>query len=126
MRWLIDGMNVIGARPDGWWRDRTKAMARLVARADRWAPDGDDVTVVLDGRPRDVGTPARVTVAFAPGGRDAADDEIARRVAADPDPASLTVVTSDRALADRVTAHGAAVQAAGGFRERLDADYPAG
>jgi broad specificity phosphatase PhoE len=54
-RWLVDGMNVVGARPDGWWRDRTAAMARLTAALDALAREtGDPVTVVFDGRPRDV------------------------------------------------------------------------
>src|ERR1700685_627690 len=30
VRWLVDGMNVIGTRPDGWWRDRHRAMVNLV------------------------------------------------------------------------------------------------
>lgn len=125
MRWLVDGMNVIGSRPDGWWRDRGGAMRRLTAALDAWASErpGDAVAVVFDGRERDVGAPASVEVGFAPGGRDAADHEIARRVAEDPDPASLTVVTSDRELAQRVRAAGAAVEGAGTFRARL---YPDG
>jgi predicted RNA-binding protein with PIN domain len=120
-------MNVIGTRPDGWWRDRTGAMARLVLDLDAWASarPGDAVAVVFDGRPRELGTPptppALVDVAFAPGGRNAADDEIARRVADDEDPASLTVVTSDRELVARVRAAGAAVEGARAFRARL---YP--
>jgi predicted RNA-binding protein with PIN domain len=125
MRWLVDGMNVIGSRPDGWWRDRAGAMRRLVQELDAFAAaTGEDVTVVLDGRPRDVGEPAAVRVAFAPGGRNAADHEIARRVAADPDPGSITVVTSDRELADRVRAAGAHVEGVGAFRSRLEAATP--
>jgi uncharacterized protein YaiI (UPF0178 family) len=59
-------------------------------------------------------------VAIAPRrGRDAADDEIARRVAADPDPRSIRVVTSDAALAGRAREHGAEVEGAGSFRRRL-------
>lgn len=125
MRWLVDGMNVIGTRPDGWWRDRAGAMARLAADLGAWASarPGDTVAVVFDGRPRDVGAPAHVDVAFAPGGRNAADDEIARRVTADTDPASLTVVTSDRELVARVRAAGAGVEGARAFRARL---YPEG
>jgi uncharacterized protein YaiI (UPF0178 family) len=99
-------------------------MARLTADLDAWASalaDGEAVAVVFDGRPRHVGAPAHVDVAFAPGGRDAADDEIARRVRDDADPASLTVVTSDRALAARVRAAGAEVEGARTFRARL---YP--
>lgn len=123
VRWLVDGMNVIGTRPDGWWRDRGGAMARLTADLDAWAAERPDdaVAVVFDGRPRDVGVPARVDVAFAPGGRDAADDAIARRVDDDADPGSLTVVTSDRELVARVRAAGADVEGARAFRARL---YP--
>jgi predicted RNA-binding protein with PIN domain len=121
-RWLVDGMNVIGARPDGWWRDRTAAMARITAALDALAREtGDPVTVVFDGRPRDV--PAeRVEVRFATRrGPNAADDDIAALAAADEDPATLRVVTSDAALADRVTAAGASAVGAGEFRRRLDA-----
>jgi predicted RNA-binding protein with PIN domain len=121
VRWLVDGMNVIGSRPDGWWRDRAAAMRRLVAQLDAFAAaTGDEVRVVLDGRPRDVGAPRHAGVLFAPGGRDAADHEIARLVAADADPTSLVVVTSDRDLADRVAAAGATVVGAAAFRARLD------
>jgi predicted RNA-binding protein with PIN domain len=121
MRWLVDGMNVIGSRPDGWWRDRDGAVRALVADLDAFAAGEDpQVTVIFDGRPVDVEA-RRVDVRFAPRrGRNAADDEIARLVAADPDPASLRVVTSDATLADRVRAAGADVLGAGTFRRRLD------
>jgi predicted RNA-binding protein with PIN domain len=119
-RWLVDGMNVIGARPTGWWRDRPGAMRELVARLEKFAAaTGDEVAVVFDGRPFDL--PAgRVQVAFASRrGRDAADHDIAARAAADPDPAGLTVVTSDSALSRRVREHGAQVTGAGSFRSHL-------
>jgi uncharacterized protein YaiI (UPF0178 family) len=117
-RWLVDAMNVIGARPDGWWRDRDAAARRLIAALREL---GDEVTVVLDAGPAELaGRDGSVTVVIAPRrGRDAADDEIARLVAADPDPASMTVVTSDAMLAARVRELGAAVEGAGGFRRRL-------
>jgi hypothetical protein len=35
MRWYVDGMNVIGTRPDGWWRDRDAAMLHLVDLLER-------------------------------------------------------------------------------------------
>jgi uncharacterized protein YaiI (UPF0178 family) len=121
MRWIVDGMNVVGSRPDGWWRDRTGAMRRLADRLDRLAAEtGEPVTVVFDGAERDLGPLRTVTVRFAPGGRDAADHAIAALVEADDDPASLTVVTSDRELVDRVRAAGAAVQPAGTLLRRLD------
>jgi predicted RNA-binding protein with PIN domain len=120
-RWIVDGMNVIGSRPDGWWRDRSGAMRALAAQLDRFQDDiGEPVAVVYDGRPREI--PARVEVRFASrAGRNAADDEIARMVAADAAPGEVRVVTSDGDLATRVRAAGAEVEGAGTFRRRLDA-----
>ena len=116
-RWLVDGMNVIGSRPDGWWRDRRAAMERLVRELETLE---GDVTVVFDGGPFEIESD-RVEVAFASRrGRDAADDDIVASVAADPDPAALTVVTSDSELERRVRAHGANVEGAGAFRRRLE------
>ena len=53
MPWLIDGMNVIGSRPDGWWKDRDAAMARLVGQLELWAEgEDDDITVIFERQPR--------------------------------------------------------------------------
>jgi predicted RNA-binding protein with PIN domain len=122
MRWIVDGMNVIGSRPDGWWRDRDAAMANLVDLLERFAADtGDDVTVVFERKPRPPLKSTVIEIAHAPKpGRDAGDFEIARRVEADPSPASIHVVTSDRWLADRVSQAGAVVQGAESFRSRLE------
>jgi predicted RNA-binding protein with PIN domain len=120
-RWLVDGMNVVGSRPDGWWRDRDGAMRRLAAELDAFAAATDEpVTVVFDGRAREIAS-ERVDVRFAARrGPNAADDDIAALAAADQDPASLQVVTSDAALAERVRAAGATVVGAGAFRRILD------
>ena len=118
MRWLVDGMNVIGSRPDGWWRDRERAMRALVEELEDFAAQtGDDVTVVFDGRPFELQAD-RVDVVFATRrGRDAADDDIARLAGEAEE--ELTVVTSDAELARRVEAAHAAVLGARAFRERL-------
>ena len=48
-------MNVVGTRPDGWWRDRRAAMRALAAELAELALQTDDpVAVVFDGRPFDV------------------------------------------------------------------------
>ena len=124
-RLIVDGMNVIGSRPDGWWRDRRRAMRRLVDQLERYARSrGEQVVVVFDGprSPRSPRSRSHVRVEFTPDSRpDAADDAIAAAVAADPDPSTLEVVTSDARLAQRVRAHGAAVTGARRFRGCLDA-----
>jgi predicted RNA-binding protein with PIN domain len=118
---MVDGMNVVGSRPDGWWRDRRAAMTRLVSLLRDFADEtGDPLTVVFDGRPFDLSAES-VQVEFATGrGPNAADHDIAARVEQDPDPQSITVVTSDRELADRVSGAGASVMGASAFRRRLD------
>ena len=50
-RWLVDASNVIGSRPDGWWRDRTGATQRLLDALREFARDEDEVVVVLDAGP---------------------------------------------------------------------------
>jgi len=119
MRWLVDGMNVVGSRPDGWWRDRRGAMRALIDRLEAFAAQtGDDVAVVFDGRPFELSGDGLVEVGFAPGGRNAADHAIAEWVEADDDPAAITVDSSDQELVERVRAAGAQVPPTGSFRSR--------
>ncbi len=84
---------------------------------------GERVIVIFDGRldeeTVEAGLAAGVTVGFAPGGPNAADDAIARLVGRRGDTAEMSVVTSDRELAARVAACGAAVVGARTFRDRL-------
>jgi predicted RNA-binding protein with PIN domain len=123
-RWLVDGMNVIGSRPDRWWNDPDRAMRRFVEEVDRYATaTGEEVTVVFDRAPPDLtpGLHGSTHVAFASRrGRNAADHEIVRMVSEEPEPGSLTVVTSDARLAERVKQLGARVRSAGSFRRVLD------
>jgi predicted RNA-binding protein with PIN domain len=123
-RWLVDGMNVIGSRPDRWWNDPDRAVRRFIDELVAFAEaTGDEVVVVFDRRPPDLtpGEHGPIEVAFASrSGRNAADHDIVELVAADESPATITVVTSDRALADRVRQRGARVATAGSFRRRLD------
>jgi predicted RNA-binding protein with PIN domain len=122
VRWLVDGMNVIGSRPSGWWRDRPGAMRELVDELTKFAETtGDPVTVILDGKPFDLEGGDGVTVRFASRrGPNAADDDIAALVESDDDPSELSVATSDGDLARRVREAGATVVGAGSFRRLLD------
>lgn len=115
-------MNVIGSRPDGWWRDRDGAIERLVGRLDRWAEQGEErVTVVLEREPRDPLRAERVEVAWASsGGPNAADREILARLPAWLAEDEVVVVTSDRDLKDKAVAAGADVTPSRRFRTELD------
>jgi uncharacterized protein YaiI (UPF0178 family) len=119
---VVDAMNVVGSRPDGWWRDRAGAIERLAAQLERWAAArGERVTVVLERRPRRALSGELVEVAWASEpGRDAADREILRRLEEWLGEGEVTVVTSDRELAACARAAGAAVEPSARFRARLE------
>lgn len=115
-------MNVIGSRPDGWWRNRHRAMVTLVDRLERWAlRDGVDVTVVFERPPSPPIESTVVTVAHASAAApNSADHEIVRMVTSDPHPEQIRVATSDRDLADRVRSAQAAVFPAERLRDLID------
>lgn len=122
MAWLVDGMNVIGCRPDGWWRDRHQAMAALVGQLELWArQEGAEVTVVFEREPSPPIESTDVTVAHAPAAApNSADDEIVRIIRANADPEQFWVATSDRGLAERVRAARATVVPAATLRDMID------
>jgi predicted RNA-binding protein with PIN domain len=120
---FVDGNNVMGARADGWWRDRPAAARRLLARVQCYAARVDHpVVVVFDVPQTDLpeGEHGGVAVRYARRpGRDAADD----RIVTDLEEAGqgrVELVTSDRELARRARAQGAVVTGAGAFLARLD------
>jgi predicted RNA-binding protein with PIN domain len=119
---VVDAMNVIGSRPDGWWRDRGGAIERLVGQIDRWAERGDErVTVMLEHRPRQELGAERVEIAWASvGGADAADREILARLPGWLAEDEVVVVTSDRDLQAKARAAGAEVVPSSPFRAELD------
>ncbi|MGG8406012.1 NTP pyrophosphohydrolase, partial [Streptomyces sp. 12297] len=97
---IVDGANVVGSVPDGWWRDRHGAAERLRDRlAERRADE--EIILVVEGAARGVESVPGVRVEAAPGEGDDLIVELAARYA-DRD---CVVVTADRALRDRVRAH---------------------
>ncbi len=115
-------MNVIGSRPDGWWKDRHAAMERLTRQLERWAAaEARDVTVVFEKPPAPpiISEVVRIAAA-ARAGANSADDEIVRMVRADERPGDITVVTSDVTLADRVSGAGAKTCPAARFRRLIE------
>jgi hypothetical protein len=103
---LVDAANVVGSRPDGWWRDRagatTRLLRRLAALPGRRLPEGTvaEVVAVVEGAARDVPAPDGVRLVRAAG---SGDDALAA-TAADLAAAgrSVLVVTADRDLRARL------------------------
>ena len=119
---IIDGNNVLGARPDGWWRDRVGAARRLAARiACLASATPEEWTIVFDGRPP---TPpirhAALRVLHSGSGRRNSADYcilgLAHRAA---DPGALLVYTSDRELRSHLQDLGVAVRGARALLDRL-------
>jgi hypothetical protein len=129
---LVDAANVVGSRPDGWWRDREGAAERLLARLAGLVgrrligPDGVDLTVeevvaVVEGRARDATAPEGIRVVRARGSGDDALAECAVELAAEH--RSQLVVTADRRLRARLPG-GAAVTGPGWLLTALDDAVP--
>ena len=122
---LVDAANVVGARPDGWWRDRAGATERLLGRLalalpGLSAPDGGrvtDVVAVVEGQARDVRAPEGVRLVRAEGSGD--DAVVVCAAELDGQGTPVVVVTADRGLRARLPA-GTAVTGPGWLLERLD------
>lgn len=122
--WLIDGNNVFGSRPDGWWNDRSKATRRLAQAVAEWCRTHDDPVVLVFDGPADEATIAlqggNLRIEVAPrSGRNAADDRIVELAE---NLSTVRVVTSDRGLRARleaVSAERVAVIGVGRFRDLI-------
>lgn len=121
-RWIVDAMNVIGSRLDGWWKDRNAAMRAFASAVDDHAREtGKDTKVVFDSDPGPLPELTHIQVVIARRrGPNAADQVIEELVAAHDDPARLRIVTSDRALIETIKALGAEVVSSGSFRAELE------
>lgn len=130
---IVDVANVVGAVPDGWWRDRAGAADRLLRRlgdladvgvgagalglgGDTWFPR---IVGVVEGEARQAEAPAGVEVAAA--ARSGDDEIVAVTAAAVARGEVVTVVTSDRELGLRAGAAGAQTHGARWLLERLPA-----
>ncbi|GAA0502354.1 hypothetical protein Ade02nite_37380 [Paractinoplanes deccanensis] len=112
---IVDGANVVGSVPDGWWRDRAGAALRLrdaltpvIGAGLPDLPGPVEVTLVVEGKARE--TPqaeggVRVEPATGSG-----DDKIVDLVRGAATARRVVVVTADRGLRDRVTQLGAEVR----------------
>jgi len=123
---VVDGNNVMGARPDGWWRDRRGASRRLLERLQRYGRTiSAGIVLFFDVPQPDLpeGDHDGVTVRYPRRrGRDAADESILEllEVLGAEAGSPVEVVTSDRALAEGARLRGADVTGAGAFLARLE------
>ncbi len=122
---VVDVANVMGSRPDGWWRDRAAAavrlhseLAALAARSTALAADGRPIlpgetdppqfVTVLEGAARAAASRVHaaegIRVARADGSGDDAIVALVREL-----PGRRIVVTADRELRRRCEAAGAEV-----------------
>ena len=101
---VVDAANVVGSRPDRWWRDRHGAAVRLRDTLEPLADD-HDVILVVEGQASRVAPTDRVDVVAAPGSGDDEIERIAATMAARG--RRVIVVTADRELRRRLTAIGA-------------------
>lgn len=119
---VVDGANVVGSVPDGWWRDRRGAARRLRDRlaglagaglsdgAPDWAAQPPlEVVLVLEGAARGVESSMTVRVVDAPSSA-SGDDAIVEVVRREGVGRQCLVVTADRGLRGRVEALGARVR----------------
>ncbi len=127
---VVDVANVMGARPDGWWRDRAGAAVRLHTEIAALAASGRAILPGETGETGDVGPPEfvmvlegaanqagprikdapgdHVRVVHAPGHGDDTIVAVVRDL-----PGRRVVVTADRELRDRCAAEGAEVRSPG-------------
>lgn len=130
---VVDLANVMGSVPDGWWRDRSGAASRLVSRLALLAAQGlpasalglpehtwyPEWTAVVEGQSRSAADAEGVDMVRAEASGD--DAIVAAAAGARATGRTVTVVTSDRGLAERVTDAGAAVRGARWLLDLLDA-----
>lgn len=104
---VVDAANVVGSVPDGWWRDRPGAAARLHAGLTSSLRAGrlpfERIVLVLEGQARKgvaAGEDLGVTTVHSPG---SGDDTIVERCQDLLDSGdTVTLATADRGLIDRV------------------------
>ncbi|MDR7253587.1 putative RNA-binding protein with PIN domain [Nocardioides sp. BE266] len=100
---VVDGANVVGSVPDGWWKDRAGVARRLHERLLVADTSYDEIVLVLEGQAKAgvrAGRDGHVTTVHAPRDGDAEIRTQARRVTEAG--GSVVVVTADRMLAANV------------------------
>ncbi|NNG37766.1 hypothetical protein HJ588_00560 [Flexivirga sp. ID2601S] len=117
---IVDGANVVGSRPDGWWKDRAGAAQRLHDRLQGADLDFDRIILVLEGKAKSgvaEADSAPVEIVHAP--REGDDEIVEQAKKAVEAGDETTVATADRGLEARVRAVGAGVKSPGSLLREL-------
>lgn len=99
---VVDAANVVGSRPDGWWRDRPGAARRLHESLVRTDLAFGRVVFVLEGQARagvEAGLVGKILTVHATA---SGDDEIVVQCHAHAAVDVVTLVSADRGLVARV------------------------
>jgi 8-oxo-dGTP pyrophosphatase MutT (NUDIX family) len=129
---VVDAANVVGSRPDGWWKDRPAATERLADRLARLVtegvPAGDlhlphthwwpSVRLVLEGTAREAS--AERSGLIIERAHEDADSAILDYLGGEPAPDAV-LATADRALAAEAERRGATILSPSRLWELLDA-----
>jgi predicted RNA-binding protein with PIN domain len=118
---VVDGANVVGSRPDGWWRDRPGAAARLHGRLSVADTSYDEIVLVLEGQakggvPR--GKDGHLRTVHAARDGDATITSEARTLRERGD--DVVVITADRGLRQRVESLGCRTMSPSWLLDLLD------
>jgi predicted RNA-binding protein with PIN domain len=104
---VVDGANVVGSRPDGWWRDRAAAAARLHGQLATADTSYDEIVLVLEGQAKGGVPPGRDAHLRTVHAQRDGDAEIVKQAGAARDRLDdVVVITADRRLQMRVEALG--------------------
>jgi predicted RNA-binding protein with PIN domain len=118
---VVDGANVVGSRPDGWWKDRAGAARRLHESLVTADVPHDEVVLVLEGAAKGgvrAGRDGHLRTVHAPRAGD--DTIVAEARAAAERGRRVTVVTADRMLQARVHGVGAVALSPSWLLDQLD------
>ena len=133
---VVDAANVVGSRPDGWWRDRKKGAQKLIDGLSSVAERGlsafnagggrfwPEIVVVTEGRARgaeDSLGGVRVVAADRDGDQSVVDTVHQLRA----EDGRVLVVTADRGLRSRVLELGAEIEGPGWLLAQISDSGPA-
>jgi hypothetical protein len=118
---VIDAANVVGSRPDGWWKDRAGAARRLHERLLVADLPHDELVLVVEGAAKAGVRPGRDGHVRTVHARGSGDDTIVDETRAAIERGDrVVVITADRFLRSRVEGLGAMAMSPSWLLDQLD------